>query len=129
MNLNRTRSFQVQECRRLASYVIEGNRLYPDQEIAKMLGESPEFVAAVLDATSGHASSAIIEPGLDVASGPGHDGRPSDPAVVDSRHRARILTYDPAKRSVGICDPLGALTNMTYDPGSPRRADQDARPR
>ena len=48
MNPHRTQSYQIEECRRLASYMIDGVRVYSDLEIAGRLGEDQAWVAGVL---------------------------------------------------------------------------------
>jgi hypothetical protein len=51
INPDRTASFQIRECFRLASYEIDGDRLYSNGEIAAQLGACPMWVADVLGAS------------------------------------------------------------------------------
>jgi hypothetical protein len=57
MNPTRTPSYQVSECIRLASYLGPEGRLYSDTEIAEKLGESPQWVKAIVSPHLGWDSS------------------------------------------------------------------------
>jgi hypothetical protein len=102
MNPHRTASFQIRECLRLAAYVLDGDRLYSDQEIASQLGASAEWVAAVL----------APDDGADTTGRPVYD--------VSYQHDSRIKAVDS----------IGHLINIVYDSArfTPRETptDQDA---
>lgn len=79
MHPDRNPAYQIRECLRLASYLSDGERLYSNDEIAERLGETVEWVACVLQASSGrkspllepcnHLTNMIYDPGKRHASG------------------------------------------------------------
>jgi hypothetical protein len=128
MNPHRSRSYQIQECRRLGSVIIDGTRIYSNEEIADDLGEALEWVEGVLRAYGIHDSPPAIERGHGGVGERDGDSGQSEQAVADLGHRATNFPYDAGKGLIQICDPLGPVTNMTYDTESLRPRDDDAAP-
>ena len=67
MKPNRTQIRRVLDCFRLASYRIDGERLYSDEEIAERLGATCEWVGARLNpkVSDGHGSTLPTAEGWD----------------------------------------------------------------
>ncbi len=61
MNRHRRLSYQLRECIRLASYVIDESRVYSDEEIAETLGETVQWVRGMLRENEGAAFLSFIE--------------------------------------------------------------------
>ncbi len=97
MNPHRTLSYQIQECRRLASYLIDGVRVYSDREIAERLGEDEAWVAGVLYPDRVPAAPPVV------------------PVPTNGPVRPVWDRYDAGRPSVGTVNPIGVPTTMVFD--------------
>lgn len=130
MSSDRSRRYQEQRALRLASYLIDDERLYSDQEIADQLGESIAWVSAV--------TSMLRRPGHPPAPPEPFTPRPADtplrPCLPDQQRTnmiydraAQTAPKPPQGESISVfvsdriapAEPSTQITNMTYDPGPP----------
>ena len=115
MNPHRTEDFLVQECRRLASYMIDAAPLYSSRDIAEILGADEKWVTALLGVAETGPSPQVIEPSRHGAGETKRPDPPSNQSVFDDQQRATTLSYDGSSSLIGICNPLGEITNMVSD--------------
>jgi hypothetical protein len=86
MNPHRSVLFQFQECFRLAGYLVDGERLYSNDEIASQLGASREWVSAILGPNAGLKSPCDLR----------YDAGDSAIKIIDSFGHLTNMTYDSA---------------------------------
>lgn len=109
MNPIRKPPYQIKECLRLASYLVNGIRLYSDAEIAERIGETPAWVANITGATTPK------QPVSPITNYP-YDTNVPRP-IIESASHPMTVTYDAPTPIAPICPGSGPITNYPYDPG------------